>query len=228
MAPIGPLPPVPNTLKIAIVCAGNDGREAVNVFHQAYGGSAPSFTDCSSIAQAWWDQWVINYTPDQPAQTSLTSITVTDLASSSGAEATWTNADTPVPGTSIHGMLPLHSCFVLSKTILRRYRGGHPRMYLPIGTTNDLNDDGHWKDSSWTPWVAAWESMLNQVILGSPYGATTLAEEVCVSYNGKYDLPNSGPPTYRRVTPALFDIPVNGYTGSPILGTQRRRVRRYR
>jgi len=226
--PIGPLPPVPNVAKVVIVNAGNDGREAVNVFHQVYGGAAPSFGDCEAWAHTWWNEWVSELTPTQPAQTSLTSVTVTDLSSSTGADGTWDGAGTPVPGTSAHGMLPLHSCFVLSKTILRRYRGGHPRMDLPIGTTNDLNDDGHWKDSSWTPWVSAWVTMLSNVIAAGPFGSTTPGEECCVSYNGKYDLPNSGPPTYRRDTPAVFDIPIDGYLGSAILGTQRRRVRRYR
>jgi hypothetical protein len=215
-------------VKIAIVCNGNDGREAVNVFHQAYGGGPPSFSDCETIGQAWYNQWVAELTPTQPAQTNLISVTVTDLSSSTGAEGIYNNAGTPTPGTSAHGMLPLHSCFVLSKTILRRYRGGHPRMYLPIGTTNDLNDDGHWKGSSWVPWVAAWATMVSNVIAENPFGGTSVAEECCVSYNGKYDLPNSGPPTYRRVTPAVFDIPLDGYAGSEILGTQRRRVRRYR
>lgn len=224
---IGPLPPVPNVFKVAIVNAGNDGREAVNVYHQSYGGGIPAFHDCEGIATNIWDYWVANFTGTQPAQTSLMSITVTDLSSSTGAEFTYDNDGTPVPGTSPHGMLPLHSCFVVSKTILRRYRGGHPRSYLPIGTTNDLNDDGHWKESSYPAWVAMWGGLIASVI-GTTFGSTTPAEECCVSYNGKYDLPNSGPPTYRRDTPAVFDIPVDGYSGSPILGTQRRRVRRYR
>lgn len=219
-----PLPLVPNVIKVAIECQGNDGRLAVNVFHMTYGGGPPSSSDCVNIATQFWDQWVDNFTPTQPAQTSLTKVTVTDLSTDTGGEGEWTNGSTPVPGTSVHGMVPLHSCALLSKFVDKRYRGGHPRSYLPIGTTEDLNDDGDWKASSYGNWITFWTDMLSGVIADNPYGSTNIGEECAVSYVSKIENPVY---PYRRAVPEVYDIPIDGgYTMTGQLATQRRRVRK--
>lgn len=211
-----PLPVVPNVIKCVVECIGNDGRLAANVFHMTYSGGPPASGDCDTIAEDLWNAWVTNFTPTQPAQTSLSLITVTDLSTDLGGQGSYDNSGTPVPGTSTHGMLPLHTCFLLSKFVAYRYRGGHPRSYLPIGTTNDLNDDGDWKGSSYAPWVTAWFQFVD-AIMGGTYGPATVAQECAVSYK------HAGEP---RVTPLVMDIPVDGYSGSEKLATQRRRVRK--
>lgn len=218
-----PLPTVPNVIRVAIECQGNDGRLAVNVCHFEYGGTPPSSGDCQDIAGVFFAAWQAQFTPTQPAQTSLVQVTVTDLSTDTGGEGTFNNFGVPIPGGSTHGMLPLHSCFLLSKFVERRFRGGHPRSYLPIGTTNDLNDDGDWKESSWTPWVTAWENLIAAVLTDNPYGATNVGQECAVSYVSKVENPIY---PYRRAVPLVMSIPVDGYTGSGKLATQRRRVRK--
>ena len=223
MAGYGPLPLVPNVVKVVIENQGNDGRIADNVCHFTYGGSAPSSSTCVAIGTSFWSGWVTNLTPYQPAQTSITKVTVTDLSTDTGGEGMYDNAGTPVGGSSAHGMLPLHTCFLVSESIEQRYRGGHPRMYLPIGTTDDLNDDGDWKSASITLFVTAWETLVGSVIADNPFGSTNIGQQCAVSYVSKMVNPIY---PYRRTTPLVYDIPLDGYSGDAKLATQRRRVRK--
>jgi hypothetical protein len=217
-----PLPLVPNVIKIVNECQGNDGRLAANVLHWTYGGSAPNSDVCVDIAGSFWDLWNDNFIPLMPAQTSLVQTTVTDLSTSTGGEGTYNNDGTPAPGTSAHGMLPLHSCFLVSMYVEERYRGGHPRMYLPVGTTDDLNDDGDWKSTSVSAFMDAWSNIITDFVRS--YTSTELALQCAVSYYSGTD-PTTRKPI-RRDVPLVYDIPVDGYTGQEKLATQRRRVRK--
>lgn len=220
-----PLPSVPNVIKFAIECQGNDGRSAVNVTHFTYGGGLPTSTDIESMCQNIWNSWVSDFIPNMPAQTSLVNITGTDLSSDTGATAEYNNAGVPVAGTSVSGMVPLNSCMLISKFVARRYRGGHSRSYLPIGTTADLNDDGDWKATFATDARASWQDLVHNLQLGSPYGAISIGLECAVSYVSKVVNPVY---PYRRAVPLVMDIPDDGYTAQTKIATQRRRVRRYR
>ena len=216
-----PLPSVPNVIRVVITNQRNDGRPFINVLHWTYGGTPPPNSVCATFAQEFWTQWTSHLTAHQPAQTSLFSVEVTDLSSDVSGGAIYTNGDTPVPGTSIHGMLPGSTAFLVSKFVARRFRGGHPRSYLPIGTTDDLNDDGDWKAASRDSMLAAYGSLVNGMV-GAASGGTTLGEECAVSYTSK--IVNPVPP-YRRAVPLVMDIPVDGYSAGLMLATQRDRVR---
>jgi hypothetical protein len=217
-----PLPAVPNVVKIVTTCSGNDGRLAVNVMHFTYSGGPPSSTDCFTIASNWFSLWVGNFIPLQPAQTSLVSVEVTDLSSDTGGQGTYDNMGVPVPGTSSHGMLPLHTCLLVSKYVAVRYRGGRPRSYLPVGTTFDLNDDGDWQSARLEVFEAAWATMLEGFVdTGS--GSTLIVLECMVTYKSKNLNPT---PPYEVIPPRVLTIPADGYTFDQQIATQRRRVRK--
>lgn len=219
----GPLPLVPNVIKVVIENQGNDGRVAANVCHFNYGGGAPSSADCSAIAEAFFNEWSDNFLAIMPAQTSLTVVTVTDLSTDFSGEGSYDNGGVPLPGTSESGLLPFQAACLLSKFINQRYRGGHPRSYLPIGTTADLNDDGDWHTDFIGDVVGDWGTMIDGVIGGNPYGSTSVGTECAVSYVSKFENPVY---PYRRTTPLVYDIPLDGYSAEQKLATQRRRVRR--
>lgn len=219
----GPLPNVPNVVKVVIENQGNDGRIADNVCHFTYGGAPPDSATCELIGNSFYNQWIDNLTEVQPAQTSLISVTVTDLSSSTGGEGVYDNDGTPTPGTSESGMLPFHTCFLLSMFIDQRYRGGHPRMYLPVGTTADLNDDGDWHTAFVSDVTDDWSTIVDNVINSNPYAATNIGQQCAISYTSKFANPVY---PYRRTTPLVYDIPIDGYTGQQKLATQRRRVRK--
>lgn len=217
-----PLPVVPNVVKFALQCEGNDGRKAVNVFHWVYGGSVPILSALNEFATNLFNLWDTNFAPLMPAQTSIVSVTCIDLSTTSGYDGFYDNLGVPVPGTSVHGMLPLHTAALLNKQIAVRYRGGRPRSYLCCGTTDDLNDDGDWKTGSVSNFINAWLNVVDGMV-GNASGGCTLGEECSVSYYSKEETPT---PPYRRVTPVVYDIPVDAYQISSQLATQRRRVRR--
>jgi len=219
-----PLPAVDNVFRLVTLCAGNDGRSAVNVMHFTYGGPSPASYDfIETCADNWWGQWVSNMIPKMPAQTSLVSVTAIDLQSDTAPAVTYDGGGTPVPGTSSHGMLPLSTAFLVSKFVERRWRGGHPRSYLPIGTTDDLNDDGDWKADSVTALLAAYTNSVQDFIDATVDGSNSVGLECCVTYKSKNLNPT---PPYDVVPPYVTTIPVDGYSAGPKLATQRKRVRR--
>jgi hypothetical protein len=219
---VPPLAPVPGVIKTVVTCSGNDGRIAQNVLHYSYTGPAPNNSDLNDFCLAVWNAWVAQLTPFQPAGTSLVRVDAVDLSSILSASGFEDNGGAPVPGTSVGGLIPISTAFLVSKQVGRRFRGGHPRSYFPIGVVTDLNNDGDWKGASVT-------AMLNGAVafivapLGNTYGATTIQREVYPTYFSK----NINPvPPYTVIPPLVTQINLGGYSGGQKLATQRRRVRR--
>lgn len=217
------MPNVPNVVKVVVECQGNDGRYADNVMHFTYGGGPPSSSDCVAIANSFFNSWTNTLTLLQVAHVSLVEVTVTDLSTSTGGEGSFNNGGNPFPGTRDGHQLALNTCFLLSKFVEQRYRGGHPRSYLSLGVSEDLTDDGDWSTDFVTSVGVYWPEFLQNVLGANPYGSTSIGQECAVSYISKEENPVY---PYRRTTPLVYDIPLDGYTYQPKIATQRRRVRK--
>jgi hypothetical protein len=221
---VPPLPSVPDVIKIAMRGHMSGGYNWANVFHMAYGPTPPAENDCQTIAAHVEAQWVANFQPVCPSATHLDEVVVTDLSSPTAAEYTLLTTDS---GTSSFNPIPANATALVSKLIQARYRGGHPRSYLAIGGDGHLADGAHWNSAFVNTYKTAWQTMIENLIAGSPYGSTDLALECAVSYYTT-DYTFTPPKRVRRVTPVVYDIPVDGYTGHAEIASQRRRIGRKR
>ena len=220
MAGYGPLPNVPGVIKIVITSVGADGKKAETILHWSYTGAPPTTSVALAAATAVWNAWVADIMPQSSSTLSLTSVQVTDLSLSTGAQATYTHGGVPVAGSLAGGILPLSTAMLVNKYISRLYRGGHPRTYLAVGDTTKLTNDGTFT-AAFQALVATGYTAVQTAINGLISGATTLGTEVTVSYIDKALNPVF---PYRRAVPAVF--PVTSIAVQTQMATQRRRVRR--
>jgi len=218
-----PLPSVPNVIKVAVKGTYTSGYNWANVFHWTYGGTPPSPSACATLAAQIFNTYGGQFLQDMPPIQSMTDCVVTDLSSPTGGEGTFHNV---TAGQSTADKLPGNVCTLVSKTIFQRYRGGHPRTYLPIGTDENLADQAHWNSAFVTHVTATWQSFVDSVV-GLSDGGATLGQECAVSY---YETDYTVTPhrRVRRAVPVVYDIAIDGYTIRAELASQRRRIGRRR
>ena len=117
---------------------------------------------------------------------------------------------------------------VLSFHTARRYRGGHSRVYLPVGDNTKLQDDLNWLSAFCTTIQDAWTSIQSDVYTAIWGTGGTFTQVMASRYDGFTNESYGSPLKYRRVaTPRAAGVlyPILNYTAQQPIGTQRRRVR---
>lgn len=134
-----PLPSPGQVIKLRWNYGGEDAEATNDLYFSYSGAGALSPTELTNFST-----WA-GITTDLAApfvgacDTSFTSRTcqMVDLISDMGAEV---NFDPAWTGTnhSDGGLISANNAVVVSKEILRHYRGGHPRLYMMAGVAGDL------------------------------------------------------------------------------------------
>jgi hypothetical protein len=217
-----PYPPVPNTIRFKVSGAGS-GEIWQNIFYYQYSGNPPTVpsmqTLCNGILSQFDGQFMSLIHPD----TSITGVVGVDLNSLNGVEGA--NSATSV-GTAAGGPLPLNTAMLVSHPVAARWKGGHFRTYLAIGTDTNLQDQMHWT----TAFTNSAQTQVNAFLSGCTgltAGGTTLTAHVGVRYHGKF-LTNNGPPHFVLDTPVAYQIAAGTSVTHNQLSTQKGRIGRRR
>lgn len=217
------LPNVNKVLRTALRHSFNEGDTDVIVrYFTQYSGTAPSDGDLDTFCSTLVGVWETDIEPLCTSAVTLIGVTCEDLTSATAAVGSTTSAGV---GTRSGGVLGAGTAGVISLLIPRRYRGGHPRNYWPVGSDTDLADRSQWTSGFLTAFLDGVVAYFAGVAASGWSGAGTL-EGVNVSYfegftpheypSGRYrNIPNL------RVTPVV-DV-VSGYRVNPQLCSQRRR-----
>jgi hypothetical protein len=221
------MPPLADVVDVVRVRLGFT-LEPVTVestFHMSYSGGEPSAANVASYAALVRAQAGDNFDSLLASAYSIGPVTVTDLSSDSGAVGTDTTA---VDGTANGTLLPIATCADVVHTIQRRYRGGRPRQYLPLGTETNLQTNKTWTTAFVDAVDTAWHSFIG-AISGVTEGTTLFVTLVNVSYfdGATWEPVGTSGRTKRVPTPRatpLVDV-VTSTATNPILGSQRRRNR---
>lgn len=208
-----PLPPV-NVVKLEYAYS-NEDASAINVMYFSWTGGTPS----AAQLEGFWDGIAADlhapYVGASVDTTHGTTQTLTDLSSDTGAtyvgEDTWT-------GTLTGDVVSANNAVVVSHEINRRYRGGHPRSYLMVGSSSVL------AGSSTKDWQA---TFLNNIQSGfDAFGSLFPYTEGDVTFapcSVSYWETVAGVRTPR--TDPLID-PITSYTVRARVCSQRRRLGR--
>lgn len=216
--------PVPGVLKLHMgMTVGEDTTTGWHQFYR-YGttpGTANNLQTLASQTSVFWTQRFQTLTT---AGVKLTSVVYTDLAAQTAPIGTWIGS---IAGTKAAGDLPANACVLWNYKVARRYRGGKPRSYVPVGSTADLLDPQKFTSTAITAFNTAMTNFVGDIT--SLMGTWTSTHNLCnVSYyhGGNWIGPDGGPykfkPTPRN--PPLVDDVVS-YSANQILGSQRRRIR---
>lgn len=220
------LPAVPSTLRCDFLYdIGADNKALTRLFF-AYTGTAPDNTTCDSIAAAANGFWAATYKGYMCDTSKIAGCTIEDLTSAtSGVGADYT----VTVGTRAGVALPANVAVLYNFKIGRRYRGGKPRVYLPLGADGDQLTSQTWQSSFVTNVQEGITLGFLPAFLGTVYSGTTISQHVAVGYyHGFTAVTNPITGRTRDVpTPKAGPItpdPIIAYLVNPIIGSQRRRT----
>ena len=172
------LPSVPKVLKVQYGFRIGEDLGALCHEFWAYTGTGPSDADLSTFTATIAGSFNTNICPLMTTDRSLTSVKATDLTTPTSA--VYENVVT-YDGTGADVDFQASSAVCLSREIARRYRGGHPRTYLPIGQPSVMQDAQTWTSDFVSAALAAWLEHVLTVETGPPATLGTVSP-VNVSY----------------------------------------------
>jgi hypothetical protein len=166
--------------------------------------------------------WGTRIAPLAHSEVILQNVEATDIGQVAPA---FGSSSTAKPGTSTLGTpLTTATCMVVSRHISRRYRGGHPRIYLPIGVSGDVQTQDSWTQAFVTQSQQAWANLVSDVRTGIPAIGGNQVSEVIPAYT--YTLVDDPihHKWHRTRTGLLNTFIVQSYEARQTFGTQRRRL----
>jgi len=218
------LPTVAKTVRLAFEGLTGADTPWVTRTHYTYAATAPTATDLNTFCESCATLWETDVSPWMHENDTLTNIVAVDLSSDTAAEGSYTDT---IAGELTGDQLPGDTAMIVSYTILRRYRGGHPRGYWRVGNGDAVINPSEW-DPTFLGNAGGGVSLLLAGITGAGWaGAGTINQTNVSYYSGFTAVENPLTLRYRnvpklRVGGPVIDV-VTGYIPREPLGSQRRR-----
>lgn len=157
-----PALPSPGMVVKLVLKYHQDDGAAENILHFAY--TNPSQATVANLGGLWAymeTDFLAAYVGSSLAAVTMDSVELTDLSSSSGA--TYSAVPT-FTGTNTGSVLPASAAVCVQHEIIRRYRGGHPRTYMMVGSASDFATSSvkDWQASFLTNIQNGWNSHAGQ------------------------------------------------------------------
>jgi len=216
--------PVPGVFEVIMQGKLDEDADVINRFFLSFTGGPSTNAQAAALAATVMGQWAANISPVQGSKYSTVQVTVIDLTSATAGEGTVVASHV---GTRAGTALPAGVCLVLKFHVNRRYRGGHPRMYLYSLTAADQQDANSWNPTDSAIVGTAWAAFIAAVLAAPPAGLV-LTSQSNVSYFSGFT--NHTFPSGRtkaiptpRVTPVVDPVVSIGVNNQ--IGSQRRRYR---
>ena len=144
MAKLGPLPDADHIIQ-AKTSGTHNGYLWVNIQYLQYSGAVATVADLQSVGTSIGNAWNTNIAPLCHANVTMNQVDLVDMTNRGAAIATVTGL--AHPGTRAGTDNPNAVACVVSWKINHRYRGGHPRSYLPAGVAADITNGRTWSST---------------------------------------------------------------------------------
>lgn len=219
------LPSPGKVLRVSFRIGDGASLQAGSRFYLSYTGGPPNVTDLNTLATAVSTAWSDHLHGQTNINESLQGVTVEDLSSDTGAVGEWTGS---INGVTSGAQFPAGVCCVIGHHIVRRYRGGQPRIYLRAGDSGQLTGTNELSAGFRSTLLGGWEAFVAE-ILSIATISITITNIVNVSWYSGYE---TSTPPWRgpgfKYPPKLRDTPlVDAIVSSVVatkLGSQRRRL----
>lgn len=204
------LPVVPQVVKVLVSGTYHDSKW-LNIWYVHYSGAAPSAGDLGNYLSDIDPGVHAAYADEMSVDNELTGYEAIDLTSDTAAS---NSLSASTFGVRTGDFVPSSVAMVVSQEINRRYRGGHPRKYLPWGTagTYASGSTKDWDSAFVTDCQTKVESLAGALV-GWTEGSTSFDTVVNVSYR-----------TGGAVRATAVVDPVVSYIIRTRICTQRRRL----
>lgn len=173
-----PLPPVANAIKATQNWHIGGNLLAENVYHFLVSGGPPSASTCQGLAAGIQAASVTDFKTNTHSSVSIGQVTVQDISSSTGADGV---GGTVTAGTLGGTFLGASISVVVAHKVARRFRGGHYRSYLPVGSSSSTSTNGSWSTAITTSFQADYVDWVTNC-LAVTSGGCAITSFVGVSY----------------------------------------------
>lgn len=218
------LPSVPDVLRIQFKWTSSSDVDVLCRLYWQYSGTAPTNGQLATMASTLAGNMNTVYGSYWHSDVTLTECIITDLSSPTAATG---SATVSHAGTLTGTELPANTALLINFQVARRYRGGKPRLYLPLGSSSEMLTTQTWSTTFTTNVlsqygtvqtdianaIAVWGSSVSQVNVSYYKGFTVFTEPSGRARNI---------PTLRAGGPVVDTV--TGYSVNPKFGSQRRRV----
>lgn len=198
------LPPVALVLRLQYKHTVSGDTDVLVHQYYAYTGTiandAAMNSFCTSVATAW----NTNIAPLCGTQVSLTETIAVDLNSATGPAG---SAVVSHAGTRTGGLNPNNVCANIGQSIARRYRGGRPKQFWPMGTDTDVNTGQTWTTGFVSAVNSGYAALVTAVTSATLTGAT-ITGPVNVSYFQGFKVVTSPTTGRARNVPLVRATPV--------------------
>ena len=172
----------------------------------------------AAVKAAWSGPWKGFYSSNVIVQ----SFVAVDLSSSVGLNAQ--DINNTIAGNKTTQLEPASLCVVMQQIIGARYRGGHPRVYLPWGAYDLMADESHWTTGQISAWQNGWATGITNVRNAMNTAGLTNARQVIPRYTYSYTADPAHHKYRKDKTGYVGAAGVTTYKVSPTVGSQRRRL----
>lgn len=221
------LPPAPSVIRIALDFSLTATLKGGSRFFMLYSGGPPSVANLNTLCTDVETAWSSNLNSLMTNEFELTQITARDLTSDTAAAGEWTGS--LAGGNSSHAAITVDAATLLNLQISRSYRGGKPKMFLPIGTIGDISGDPPttWGNTFISDVDSGWAAFITALKALSGIGCT-LTNQVNVSYYAGFaSVQNPVTKRWRNIpTPRTGDATIDlitNFSCNPLISQQRRR-----
>lgn len=214
-----PLPPVAQVFRVRVTQALGDDLHIDNIFYCQYGLTFAPLTAAQVLALAnqIFAAWHTRIMPMQCNVLTLESVTVTDLHTATGFEATSTTA--PVVGSVATQAVTAATSMVVTLRTAVRGRSFRGRLYLAGFPVSQVATAQTWGATATTNAGANMSLLAGDIAILTPVSAL-----MCITsfYSGTdATIPGRRPVPIRRITPVATTITT--FLGDQRIGSQRRR-----
>jgi len=198
------LPVVPNVVRWDIFYDVGSDVKALSRLHIGYTGGAPSSADATALAVSLDSIVDAELAVYMNAANAITGCKITDLSSPSGGQG---ESLTTTAGSLTDEPLGAGVALLASMGIGRRYRGGKPRTYFPLGDAGVVLSPQNF-DSVFITNVQASLDAIRTDIATLTAGSTSLVDLVNVSYYSGFTVVTNPGTGRARNVPTLRVTPV--------------------
>lgn len=204
------LPLVPQTLKVEIHWTYGTDANVMSHLYYTTAAATPGTADLLAFVTLFATSYGTNMASQAGNQVILRKVRGIWLGDRTSAVPEWNGS---TAGSRAGSALPAQTCMLFNMHIARRYRGGKPRVYFPLGSATDIVDPQHWSAAFITSAGNAFNTINNalQAFTSATINTPTLAN---VSYYSGRSL---------RAAPVVDAVASTSANSIP--GSQRRRIR---
>lgn len=175
---MAPLPPAPQIVQVNVNGIINTIPWA-NVFHLQYSGTAPQVADLNALCSSVLGSYATNFMPLVNSGVALANALASDLTNANAAQGTATNT---TAGTRAGTALSNAQACCITWKVNSRWRGGHPRTYIPATVASDIVNGRTFQDAYVTAVnnaATAFRTALNAIsISGATYKMVCLRRTI--------------------------------------------------